>query len=275
VGQTKGTQKVLQTVLPFPTNPVPTNRVAKTQCSKRFRAFIKGCSTRRLQAIENTQKIPLHFDVDKTDGLCTIKSEVQTVKIAIYARISTRKQDETNQLTILRDFSVKEGWEIVAEYVDVVSGSGRKERPKFLAMMQDASQHKFDLLLFWSLDRLSREGIVKTLGYLQQFKSWNVGWRSYTQQFLDTGNAMVTDIVLSVLSAVAQQERITISERTKAGLARVRRNGSASGRPIGRPTTELDMTKIQKRRAKGESLRSIASDLGVSAALLCKRVSSK
>jgi len=45
------------------------------------------------------------------------------------------------------------------------------------------------------------EGIVKTLGYLQQFKSWNVGWRSYTQPSLDTGNAMVTDIVLSVLSA--------------------------------------------------------------------------
>ena len=139
-------------------------------------------------------------------------------------------------------------------------------------MMQDASQHKFDMLLFWSLDRLSREGIVKTLGYLQQFKSWNVGWRSYTQQFLDTGNAMVTDIVLSVLAAVAQQERITISERTLAGLRRVRREGSRSGKPIGRPTAELDMAKVEKRRAKGESLRAIAADLGVSAALLCKRL---
>jgi DNA invertase Pin-like site-specific DNA recombinase len=189
------------------------------------------------------------------------------MKTAIYARVSTRKQETDNQLQQLREFAAKQGWEIVAEYVDVVSGSGKKERPRFLAMMQDASQHRFDLLLFWSLDRLSREGIVKTLGYLQQFKSWNVGWRSYTQPFLDTGNAMVTDIVLSVLSAVAQQERLTISERTLAGLRRARR----AGKVLGRPSADVDMAKVEKRRAKGESLRSIASDLGVSAALLCKR----
>jgi DNA invertase Pin-like site-specific DNA recombinase len=193
------------------------------------------------------------------------------MKIAIYARVSTKKQDTANQLPVLREFGSKEGWEVIAEYVDVVSGAGKKERPQFLAMMQDASQHKFDLLLFWSLDRLSREGIVKTLGYLQQFKAWNVGWRSYTQPFLDTGNAMVTDIVLSVLSAVAQQERITISERTIAGLKRARREGTRSGNPLGRPTATVDMAKVANRRAKGESLRAIASDLGVSAALLCKR----
>jgi DNA invertase Pin-like site-specific DNA recombinase len=190
------------------------------------------------------------------------------MKTAIYARVSTRKQDTDNQLQQLRDFASKQGWEVIAEYVDVVSGSGRKERPQFLAMMQDASQHKFDLLLFWSLDRLSREGIVRTLGYLQQFKAWSVGWRSYTQPFLDTGNAMVTDIVLSVLAAVAQQERLTISERTLAGLKRARK----AGKVLGRPTATVDMTKVEKRRAKGESLRTIAADLGVSAALLCKRI---
>jgi DNA invertase Pin-like site-specific DNA recombinase len=190
------------------------------------------------------------------------------MKTAIYARVSTKKQDTDNQLTILREFAAKQGWEITAEYVDVVSGSGKKERPRFLAMMQDASQRKFDLLLFWSLDRLSREGIVKTLGYLQQFKSWNVGWRSYTQPFLDTGNSMVTDIVLSVLAAVAQQERITISERTLAGLRRAKK----AGKVLGRPAATVDLAKVQKRRARGESLRAIASDLGVSAALLCKRV---
>lgn len=190
------------------------------------------------------------------------------MKTAIYARVSTKKQDTDNQLTILREFAAKQGWEITTEYVDVVSGSGKKERPRFLSMMQDASQHRFDLLLFWSLDRLSREGIVKTLGYLQQFKSWNVGWRSYTQPFLDTGNAMVTDIVLSVLAAVAQQERITISERTLAGLMRAKK----AGKVLGRPAATVDLAKVQKRRARGESLRAIASDLGVSAALLCKRV---
>ena len=193
------------------------------------------------------------------------------MKTAIYARVSTKKQETLNQLDQLREFAARQGWEIVAEFVDVVSGSGKKERPEFQAMMLAASQSQFDLLLFWSLDRLSREGIVRTLGYLQQFKSWNVGWRSFTQPFLDTGNPMVTDIVLSVLAAVAQQERITISERTIAGLKRARREGTRSGKPLGRPSVSVDMVKVAKRRAKGESLRTIASDLGVSAALLCKR----
>ena len=109
---------------------------------------------------------------------------------------------------------------------------------------------------------------MRTLGYLQELKAWNVGWRSYTQPFLDTGNAMVTDIVLSVLSAVAQQERLTISERTLAGLKRARK----AGKVLGRPTAEVDMKVVEKRRAKGHSLRAIASDLGVSPALLFKRL---
>ena len=190
------------------------------------------------------------------------------MKTAIYARVSTRKQDTDNQLQLLREFARQQGWTITHEFVDVVSGSGKRERPQFEAMKLAASQHQFDLLLFWALDRLSREGVVKTIGYLEDLKKWNVGWRSYSQPFLDTGNEMTTSIVLSVLSAVAKQERITISERTLAGLKRARREGKV----LGRPTADIDMALVQKRRAKGDSLRSIARDLGVSAALICKRV---
>ncbi len=97
--------------------------------------------------------------------------------------------------------------------------------------MLAASQRKFDILLFWALDRLSREGVARTIQYLEQLQAWGCGWRSYTQPFLDTGNEMTTSIVLAVLSAMAKQERIVISERTKAGLARVRRQGKRLGRP--------------------------------------------
>ena len=63
----------------------------------------------------------------------------------------------------------------------------------------------------------------KMLGYLEQLRMWGCGWRSYTQPFLDTGDEMTNGIVLSVLAAVAKQERITLSERTVAGLQRARR----------------------------------------------------
>jgi DNA invertase Pin-like site-specific DNA recombinase len=172
-------------------------------------------------------------------------------RVAIYARVSTDKQDAENQLAQLRAFTeTQEGWVTSSdtEFIDKTTGSGKKHRPKFEACMLAASQRKFDVLLFWALDRLSREGIVRTIGYLEQLKAWGVGWRSYTQPFLDTGNEMTNGIVLAVLSAVAKQERITISERTKAGLQRVRRAGVRLGRPLS--TGKVSRTTLW-RRAKG------------------------
>lgn len=70
------------------------------------------------------------------------------------------------------------------------------------------------------------------------------------------------------MATLAEQERITISERTKAGLRRVR----AKGIKLGRPVAELDMHKVRKLRSDGMSLREIGSKLKVSPALLCKRL---
>jgi DNA invertase Pin-like site-specific DNA recombinase len=187
-------------------------------------------------------------------------AHVQQLHVALYCRVSTKRQDNGNQLGILRDFAAKQGWEVIEEFVDMVTGSGKKERARFDQMMVAASQRKFDLLLFWALDRLSREGIVRTLGYLEQLRAWNVGWRSYTQPFLDTGNAMTNGIVLSVLSAVAQQERVTISERTKAGLQRAKR----AGRTLGRRAVQVDLAKVERHKADGLGLRAIAAKLGIS-----------
>ena len=192
------------------------------------------------------------------------------MRIAIMARVSTAKQDYENQLIQLREFAARQNWEIVAEYCDVVTASGKKERKQFDAMFLAASQKQFDLVLFWSLDRFSREGTLTTLQYLQRLDGYGVGWRSYTEQYIDSCG-MFKDVVISLLATMARQERIQISDRTKAGLRRVKREGTRSGNPIGRPSAQVDMEKVAKRRAKGESFRSIASDLGVSAALLCKR----
>jgi DNA invertase Pin-like site-specific DNA recombinase len=183
------------------------------------------------------------------------------MRIAIYGRVSTKKQDEMNQLLQLREFvGTQAGWTLEKEYIDRVSGAGRKERPQFQQMLADASQRKFDLLLYWSLDRLSREGIVKTIGYLEQLRGWGVGWRSYTQPFLDTGNEMVNSIVLSVLAAVAKQERVTISERTRAGLQRAVR----AGRRLGRRPVRVDVQHARKLQRDGLGLRLIAKRLKIS-----------
>ena len=86
------------------------------------------------------------------------------------------------------------------------------------------------------------------------------------QPFLDTGNEMTNGIVLSVLSAVAQQERITLSERTKAGLQRAKR----AGRKLGRNAVEVDLVKVEGYKAEGLGLRAIAAKLGISVNTLQK-----
>jgi len=189
------------------------------------------------------------------------------MRIALLSRVSTSKQENENQLLQLRDFAGKQGWEIVAEYVDTVTGSGKKAREQFDVMMLAASQHKFDLVLFWKLDRFSREGVRRTLFYLTQLEGWGVGWRSFQEQWFDSCGPF-KDAVISIMAVLASQERITISERTKAGLQRTRRAGTK----LGRPGANVDLCLVQKRRANGQSLRTIARSLHVSPALLVKRL---
>ncbi len=193
--------------------------------------------------------------------------EGEAMRVALYVRVSRKDLNTDNQLHDLRTFAATQpGWEITAEYVETVSGSGLKQRHEFERMMAAASRHEFDLLLFWKLDRLSREGIATTLRYLQQLKSWNVGWRSYREPFLDTGNQFVNDIVLSLWAALAQQERLSLIDRTMAGLRTAKRNGKI----LGRPRREIDWREVRKRIDNGESIRSIARGMNVSHSLLLK-----
>lgn len=193
------------------------------------------------------------------------------MKVGIYARVSTRDkgQDTENQLRSLRDFAKTQGWKVAEEYVDNVSGSGKVRRPAFERLMANAVDRKFDMVLFWSLDRLSREGVGKTVGYLDKLTAAGVGWRSFTEQYLDSCG-IFKDAVLAILAVVAKQERIRISERTIAGLATAR----AKGRIGGRKPIQKDEDRIRDLRAGGMSLAQVAEATGVSRATVdrvCKR----
>jgi len=141
-------------------------------------------------------------------------------RCAIYARVSTddKGQDPLNQLLQLREFATRQGWEIVMEYTDETSAKNG-ERRGFKALFADAARHRFDVLLFWSLDRLTREGTLKTHCYLKQLTDAGVKFKSFTEQYVDS-LGIFGDAIIGLLAAMAQQERIRISDRTKAGIAR-------------------------------------------------------
>src|SRR5216684_2049043 len=182
------------------------------------------------------------------------------MKIALYARVSTKDkgQETENQLVQLREFAAKQGWTITREYIDRETG-GNGDRAEFQAMFVDASRRKFDLVLFWSLDRLSREGVLETLQHLNRLTGCGVGYKSFTEQYLDSCG-IFKDAVIGILAVIAKQERVRLSERTKAGIAIAR----SKGRRIGRPRLRTQPVEIARLKAQGLSLRAIGRELGIS-----------
>jgi DNA invertase Pin-like site-specific DNA recombinase len=182
------------------------------------------------------------------------------VKAAIYARVSTKDkgQDTDNQLFQLREYCARQSWTVVEEYVDHESAK-TGDRAAFRRLFTDASRRKFDVVLVWALDRFTREGVLETFTYIEKLRGFKVAFESYTEaHFRTTGPA--GELMLAVAAWIAKQERLRISERTKAGLERARRDGKHCGRP--RRVFRRDEV-AQLRDIERLSWRAIAERLGV------------
>ena len=138
------------------------------------------------------------------------------MKVAIYVRVSTTKQEVENQLIQLRNYCEKSNYEIYEEYIDVISGK-ETSRPSYDRMFADAHKKLFDLVLFWDLSRFSRSGTLFTLQKLKELENLGIDWESYQEPYFESVGQF-KDVVLSIISTVAKIEREKISERTKAGL---------------------------------------------------------
>ncbi len=191
------------------------------------------------------------------------------MKVAIYARVSTKDKGQSteNQVPDLVRYAAVLGYTIYKEYVEEES-AGTGERSKFKALFADAHRRKFDLVLFWSLDRFSREGALPTLQYLNQLESWGVGYKSYTEQYLDS-TGLFKDAIVSLLATLAKQERIRLSERTKAGMARKVAEGVKMGPP---PKSAELVEQVRQLKAEGKTNYAISKEVGISQSTVAKYV---
>ena len=188
------------------------------------------------------------------------------MRAAIYVRVSTKDkgQETVNQLAQLREYCRALNWAVIQEYEDHESG-GKADRPPFQAMMTDASRRQFDVVLFWALDRFTREGALQTLQHLNQLSSYGIAFRSFTEPYLDSCG-IFKEAVIAILGTIAKQERLRISERVRAGLDRARLQGTRSGKPIGRPRIIFQRDEVPRLREQGLSWRQIAKKTGASVA---------
>lgn len=191
-------------------------------------------------------------------------------RAAIYCRVSTRDQEVSNQLLELRSFCERKGWDLVEEYVDHDSG-GKADRPAFKRLLRDANRRRFDIVVFWALDRFSREGVYETLSHLRRLEAAGVGWKSFTEEYLDS-TGMFKEAVLAILAAVAKQERARLSERVRAGLDRARKQGKRLGRP-GVSTDKIE--EMRRLKAEGQGVRAIARELELAPSTISKHLASR
>jgi DNA invertase Pin-like site-specific DNA recombinase len=183
-----------------------------------------------------------------------------SMRVAIYARVSTddKGQDVENQLIQLRAYCKAREYTVYKEYTEHITGTGKKRRPVFEEMLEDARKRKFDILLVWSYDRFSRAGL-KDIRYILDLNSWGVKFVSYQESFLDTTTDM-GELLLPIFAWIAKQEAKKISERTKAALQKLK----SQNVKLGRPQLNIDDNKLLELRKQGKSWREIARVLGLS-----------
>ena len=192
-------------------------------------------------------------------------------RACLYVRVSTASrsrrgesmafdQDPAVQEQPLRQLSAQRGWTVVQVYSDRASGA--KERRSGLdALMADAKRGLFDVVVVLRFDRLARS-VKQLVLALEEFRALGIDFISY-QEALDTSTPM-GKAMFTIIAAMAELERSVIRDRVLAGLEYARRNGTKSGRSIGRPRVIFRRDQAKELRAKGCSLGNIARTMGVS-----------
>ena len=192
-------------------------------------------------------------------------------KVCIYARNSVSTSNPENQIIELRKIAERFGWSIVREYVDVgISGSkGREDRPQFNQMMNSATRREVDGVMFWAVDRASRN-LTHLVQMMNDLDAKNVGMY-FHQQSIDTstpsGKAMI-----QMAGVFAEFERSMTRERILASHERAK----AEGKTIGRPSAISDglIKSIQFMREKNTGIKRIAKELGVGVGTVYKVLNS-
>jgi len=196
------------------------------------------------------------------------------MRIAIYARVSTSDQSCQMQLSELRSYAQRMGWEPPVEYVETASGKALSKRPVLAKLLADARLRRFDVLLVWKLDRFGRS-LKHICENIETLDASGVRFLCPSQG-IDTDNrSPMGKFFVQILGAFAELEREIIKERTMTGKAeynkafdrgdigKVRNSRSGKNLPSHRPKKVFRRDLAKELRESGMSWRAIGKQLGV------------
>lgn len=119
-----------------------------------------------------------------------------------------------------------------------------------------ARQRRFDVLLTYACDRITRNGATELLLFLQKLSEYKVRFVSYTEEYISSLGEYAP-IVLSVLGVLGKMEKQKISLRTKAALSNLKGKGVKLGRPR---STDKNTERVIALRKQGKTLGQIVEE---------------
>jgi len=165
------------------------------------------------------------------------------MKCVIYSRVSSQEQTLENQIPVLEKWAQSRGFELVETYQEMESAWRNGHQRELARLLDNARKRKFDIVLVWALDRLSREGSAAILNLVNSLKVYGIRVISYQEPWTEAPGE-IGEILYAIAGWVARMESHRRSERTKAGLARVK----AQGKRLGRPPGSKDKRKRRRRQ---------------------------
>ena len=175
-------------------------------------------------------------------------------KVAIYCRVSTVEQaeegysiDEQRRRNI--EYCEKEGHEVFKVYEDRgISGKNISGRPGLKELLQDANAGKFDLVIVWKLNRISRK-LIDILNIVDTLDKNKIAFRSLTESFETETPA--GKLQLNIMGAIGEFERGTIAENVKMGMiARAREGKWNGGKVLGYDIVEIPSEGKKRKETK-------------------------
>jgi DNA invertase Pin-like site-specific DNA recombinase len=177
------------------------------------------------------------------------------MRAAVYSRVSSDTQSVDNQLPELRAYVTARGWTPVGEFSDEGISGTKDRRPALDRLMAEARRGRYDVVCVWSLDRFGRS-LAHVVSAVQELHERGIAFVSL-REGLDLSTA-AGRLQLHIMAALSEFERARLIERTKAGLARARREGIR----LGRRPVRLSLAQLENVRHL--PVREAARTLGVS-----------
>jgi DNA invertase Pin-like site-specific DNA recombinase len=160
------------------------------------------------------------------------------------------------QLTELREYAHRRGWQVTEEYTDLGVSGCKESHLALNRLMADATRRQFDAILVWKIDRFGRslKHLVNCLAELAALGVAFISLRDNLDLSTPSGRLM-----FQIIGAMGEFERALIQKRVRAGI----RNARAKGKRVGRPRVFVDATRIASLRAQGRSWSEIVAEMGI------------